>query len=441
MAKAISTVTIAFDFKDSGTQPIIDRIGNSIKKLQVVSGPTSQTIQKLRQQVTDLGQKGTNSISTIQGQIGALKGLRREADLNSKEFKELTADIDAYTKKLQKAQRQNKRGGLGARGATQVAGAVISGGIFGGPEGALGGLLGGVFGGVQGAFAGAAIGAQLSGIRKLAGGMAQYVTQLNLAKATLGGVSTSIDDYNKRLAFARRISDDYSVRLITVVKGFAGVSAAAKANGLSLEQTQRIYEGITASGVALGKSQDDLNALFLATTQVLSKGRAQAEEISGQIGERIPGAIAKFAAATNRTLPQLAKDFQLGKVTIADFVRFTDSLGDEYAEFAKGLAQGPEKAGLRLQIALDKAQEAYGGFFQSAGAGFQDYLTGLVNLVTDNKTELQKLIAQFVVFGQDVVEVFRNIAEIIGNIFGPLFKFIGQQIMNFSTAVSDMFTA
>ncbi len=440
MAKAISTLSIKVDFKDTGAQAVIDKIGGSIKRLQVISGPTSQTIQKLRQQVTQLGQKGNNSISTIEGQIGALKGLRREADLNSKEFKELTADIDAYTKKLQKAQSQKKRGGLGARGATQVAGAVISGGIFGGPEGALGALGGGILGGVPGAFTGAAIGAQLSGIRKLAGGMAEYVTQLNLAKATLGGVSTSIDDYNKRLGFARQISQDYSIRLIEVVKGFAGVSAAAKANGLSLEMTQKIYEGITASGVALGKSQDDLNALFLATTQVLSKGRAQAEEISGQIGERIPGAIAKFAASTNRTLPQLAKDFQLGKVTIADFVKFAEGLGEEYAEFAKSLAEGPEKAGLRLQLALDSAAEAYGGFFQSAGAGFQDYLTGLVNLVTENKGQLQRMIAQVVVFSQDVVQIFKNLAQVIGNIFGPVFKFIGEQIINFSRAISDMFS-
>ena len=96
------------------------------------------------------------------------------------------------------------------------------------------------------------------------------------------------------------------------------------------------------------QSQEDLQALFLATTQVLSKGKASAEEISGQIGERIPGAVAKFAEATNRTLPQLAKAFQDGEVTIADFVLFAEKQGEDYAEFAKSLASGPEKAGIRL---------------------------------------------------------------------------------------------
>ena len=57
---------------------------------------------------------------------------------------------------------------MGARRATQAAGAVISGGIFGGPEGAIGGALG-AFGGVEGAFAGAAIGAQIGMAAKLFG--------------------------------------------------------------------------------------------------------------------------------------------------------------------------------------------------------------------------------------------------------------------------------
>ncbi len=199
MAKAISTLSIKVDFKDTGAQAVIDKIGGSIKRLQVISGPTSQTIQKLRQQVTQLGQKGNNSISTIEGQIGALRGLRREADLNSKEFKELTADIDRYTQKLQKAQGQKKRGGLSGRGATQVAGAVISGGIFGGPEGALGALGGAAFGGVQGAFAGAAIGAQLKGLRQLMAGAGEYAAKIEKLKIALQGVTSSQSEFNLQL--------------------------------------------------------------------------------------------------------------------------------------------------------------------------------------------------------------------------------------------------
>ena len=42
-------------------------------------------------------------------------------------------------------------------------------------------------------------------------------------------------------------------------------------------------------------------------SQVFGKGKVSAEELQGQLGERLPGAVTKFAQATGRTLPQLAK--------------------------------------------------------------------------------------------------------------------------------------
>ena len=151
MAKAIDTLSIKLDFKaGSGSQQIIDKIGSSIKKLQVIAGQTGPSVEKVRRSINDFAKQGNRSISTIEGQVTALRALRREADINSKEFKELTADIGKYEKQLNKAQGR-RGGGGGARQATQVAGAVISGGIFGGPEGAIGGAVG-AFGGVQGAW-------------------------------------------------------------------------------------------------------------------------------------------------------------------------------------------------------------------------------------------------------------------------------------------------
>ena len=147
MAKAIDTLSIKLDFKaGSGSQQIIDKIGSSIKNLKVIAGQTGPSVDKVRRSINDFAKQGNRSISTIEGQVTALRALRREADINSKEFKELTADIGRYEKQLNKA--QGRRGGGGGRQATQVAGAVISGGIFGGPEGAIGGALG-AFGGVQ----------------------------------------------------------------------------------------------------------------------------------------------------------------------------------------------------------------------------------------------------------------------------------------------------
>jgi tape measure domain-containing protein len=378
-----------------------------------------------------------NSINALRAQKNELLAVRDSADLMSKEFKEAGVELAKLDKKLAKAEGR-KIGGGRLRAGAQIAGTVAGAGVFGGPEGAIGALGGGLIGGVGGAVLGGAIGAQVGQARKAAGEVAEYVAELNLAKGALGGVSKDIVEYNQNLDFAREISKKYAIRLTDVVKGLTGVTAAAKANNLTVKQTQAIYEGITVSGVAAGKSQEDLQALFLATTQVLSKGKASAEEISGQIGERIPGAVAKFAAANKISLQELAEQFKKGEVTIAKFVRFAEQQGEDYAEVAEALASGPEKAGIRLQIALDEAGEAFGGFFLNTGAGFQNYLTNLVDFVVKNQVEFKKLIAATVVFAQDFVNVFVSIGKAIWDIFGPLFELIGNTLKGFIEATADV---
>jgi tape measure domain-containing protein len=329
------------------------------------------------------------SIASLNNQRSAWSSLRDQLNPASKQFRDVTKELEKVDRALSKAQR---RRGLSSMQMTQAAGAAISGGIFGGPEGFLGGVAGGLLGGVGGAFAGAAIGAQVGVFRQQLGQVADYVAQLNLAKTTLAGVSANQDEYNRSLDFARQLSRDYSVRIGDVIKGYASVNAAAKANNLSLEETEALYRGIITSGVAFGKSQEDIQALIVATTQVLSKGKVSAEELQGQIGERLPGAVARFAQETNRSLPQLAEDFKKGEVTIADFVTFARGQGEEFDAIARKIAEGPEKAQIRLQIALDLAGENFGGFFQKVGAGFQDYAKGLVDFLNNNEKTIKRVL-------------------------------------------------
>ena len=224
MAKAIDTLSIKLDFKaGSGSQQIIDKIGNSIKNLKVIAGQTGPSVEKVRKSINDFAKQGNRSISTIEGQVTALRALRREADINSKEFKKLTADIGKYEKQLNKA--QGRRGG-GARQATQVAGAVISGGIFGGPEGAIGGAVGAGLGGVQGAFAGAAIGAQVGGVRKSIGDAADYAAQIGKLKIALEGVVPNQDDFNNALQTAAQVNQQLNVPQEQAIRGITRLSAA-----------------------------------------------------------------------------------------------------------------------------------------------------------------------------------------------------------------------
>jgi len=367
-------------------------------------------------------QGSNNSINSLNEQRQAWENLRNAIPRTYALYGEAGKEIEKLDKQLERSQLRRRR--LSGMQVAQGVGAAVSGGIFGGPEGLAGGLIGLAAGGVGGAFAGAAAGAQIGMLRQQLGLVSQYVAQLNLAKTTLAQASTGQDDYNKMLTTARSISADYAVTLQDTLRGYAQVAVAARANGLSTKEIEQVYRGVIAAGVAFGKSQADLDAIVTATVQVLSKGKVSAEELGGQIGERLPGAVAKFAAATGRTLPELAKALEDGKVNIRDFVKFAQQQFTDYDSIARTIGDSPEKAGARLQIALNTVAESYGSFLQNSGATFQDAATHVLTWVTSNEKSIKRFLAALSVFGKDLAALLRPIAQTTVSILKPVFSFI-----------------
>jgi lambda family phage tail tape measure protein len=367
--------------------------------------PTSQLgfqqrIANLRQEATLVGM-GTDAYKERALAINKLE----------QEYQQLSRVEDQSTIDTRSRLRRRQQ----RREIANVASSVAIGGFFGGLEGFAGsaaGALAGSFMGPGGALAGAQIGSSIGlGLQQArlgATAVADMVAQLNLAKTALAQVSANQADYNQKLEFSRQVSTDYSVGLQATIEGYSKVTAAAAANGLTLKETETIYRGLLASGVAFGASQDDLQSIITATTQILSKGKISAEELSGQLGERIPGAVAKFAQATGRPLAQLAKDLQDGKVNIADFVKFAKGQLDDYDKAAKLIGSSPEKAGERLNLALTRMAESYGGFFQSVGAGFQDFATKFINWINSQSQGIKTMVGLLNWAGREVYKFQAN---------------------------------
>ena len=442
MAKAIETLSIKLEFKDAGTQQIISKLKSSFKGLeQVISGNTKPSIQKLRNEINTFAAAGNKSISTIESQVTALRALRREADINSREFKQLTADISKYEKQLAKAGGRRRGGGGAALAATQTAGAVISGGIFGGPEGAIGGLAGAAMGGVQGAFLGAAIGAQVGMIRQSLGGVAETVAEINSMKIALAGVSESAEDYRQSFNNVIEISKQFLFPVDKAIGEFTRLKAAVVGAGFGTKEATDVFKGFAAAILATGGNAEKLSGALLAASQVFSKGKVQAEELRGQIGERLPGAFTTFAQSIGVSSRDLDEMLRKGEVSTENFVEFTRTLFSRYEKTAETLGSAPEKAGQRLQLALSLATLEYGGFFQKVGAGFQDYLTKLVNFVTENKQNFIKIVADVAAFSQDIVAQIKNAAMNIATPFIIAFSALEVKIENLQEQFGLLFKA
>ena len=421
----------------------LDKISDSLTKLGKAA--SSAVNPKVKQSVGELRKLSNQSVKTkanIQGFSNAFKDLANNLEFGSREFKEATAEaarLDAQLRKLET--RKPPSAGQRLRGAARSAGAIAAGGIFGGPEGAIGAGIGAIAGGPAGAAIGAALGAQASLLRKQAGALSEVVAGYNKYQIALAGVSKDQKDFNESINAAKTFSEQFVVPLDQTIANYTKLKASVVGAGLGTEETNKAFEALSASVLATGGDTQDLNAALRAASQVFSKGKVSAEELRQQIGERLPGAFTIFADSMGISTKELDKLLEQGKVDLIDFVGFTEELIARYGSTAEELAKAPELAGQRLQVALTNATLAYGGFFQKVGAGFQDYLSDLLNFATENKTQFLKIVANVAAFGVDIFEQVKNAAKNIATPFIAAFSIIEIKIEDLQAQFELLFKA
>ena len=151
-----------------------------------------------------------------------------------------------------------------------------------------------------------------------------------------------------QLAFFQETADRLGLQFQSTALSARTFFAAGK--GSSLEpQLNTIFEAVSSAGAALALSQDDIQGAFLALGQMISKGKVQAEELRGQLGERLPGAFQMAARAMSMTTAELDKFMADGKLTAEDLLpRLAKVLRDEYGAAAEVAAQGMQGAVNRL---------------------------------------------------------------------------------------------
>ena len=267
--------------------------------------------------------------------------------------------------------------------------------------------------------AGGPVGAAAAGITAIgiaavdAGGkaatFAAEISKLEVALKNVAGPDTT-----QALGAIRAVVDDFNTPIKEATEGFTGLAAATSAAGFSIDETEQVYRSLAAANKALGGDVTKLNGILLAAQQVFSKGKVSAEELRGQIGERLPGAFAEFAAATGRSTQELDKALNDGEVTLQDFVKFSERLLLKYEEDAKKIASGPEEAGARLQTALSDLQRNIGSLLAPIGAAFQDTFTAIIKAINGAIIALN----QFLGIGTEnaLAKVNRQINETAGKL-------------------------
>jgi len=219
------------------------------------------------------------------------------------------------------------------------------------------------------------IGLMSSAVGQLAGAFSAYeagrfvvnaINDLEQMRRVLTLVTGSTETAAQQLQFLRDVANEAGVASGQIGDAFAKFVASTQAAGISLKTSNEAFAAVTRAAGTLGLSSADAEAALRALGQMASKGKVSMEELSQQLGERLPAVLATTAQGLGVTTSQLTKLVESGKV-----------LADEefFAAFSRGLnaafVDGAQKVdGLSASFARMKnaATEAVGVFADGGGA-------------------------------------------------------------------------
>lgn len=175
----------------------------------------------------------------------------------------------------------------------------------------------------------AALGAGGLGLSNFVSRLIDVARETNRVTTALKNVSGSTGQFADNQRYLLDLAKKYGLEINALTGNFAKFTAAASISGMSMGEQRKIFESVSRACTAFGMSADDSNGVFLALSQMMSKGKISSEELRLQMGERLPVALQAMAKAAGVSVAGLDKLLKQGKLMSADVLpKFADALNE-----------------------------------------------------------------------------------------------------------------
>lgn len=157
--------------------------------------------------------------------------------------------------------------------------------------------------------------------------------QLDQMRNSMIAATGSMTAARSELGFVREESERLGLNLAATSLQYARFAAAAKGSGVEAKEVRRIFVAVSESATVLALSSEQTQGAFRAIEQIMSKGRVQAEELRGQLAERIPGAFEKAARGIGMTVQELNRALDRGLVNSKEaLIGLANALEEDFAD-------------------------------------------------------------------------------------------------------------
>lgn len=286
------------------------------------------------------------------------------------------------------------------------------------------------------------------------------VSQLQNFRNTLGAISPTAEEAAASNQLILDLVDKYNVPLQSARDGFTKLYASMAPAGFSGDEVRDLFTGITQAAATFGMSADKVDRVNYAFAQMASKGQVMSEELKGQLGDVLPGAMALFAEAAGFEGPKAIQDFSAaledgaykGEAMVALLKNVGVIMQQEFGPGAEGAARTFQGVINRMQNSMTLLYESFEpvavGFLNSvvvpltAGIkqisdGFNAFFTGAAAQTTGGfaiAQELERLAPAFEGIRQNiggVIEQFGQFARIALEVSKVLLQIAGNPIVGY----------
>lgn len=174
------------------------------------------------------------------------------------------------------------------------------------------------FGGLQ-----SGIGNVGDALQTLAGlAVVQQFVQINRQAESLRNTLTALFGSTEKSAqeiqYLNETANRLGVAVSDISQSYIGLTTASKGTNLEGQKTREIFEAVIGAMAVMGKTGQEADQALTAIAQTMGKGVIQAEELTGQLEEALPGASRALAAALGITVAELRQMVATGTVVSAD---------------------------------------------------------------------------------------------------------------------------
>lgn len=179
--------------------------------------------------------------------------------------------------------------------------------------------------------------------------------------------------------FVKNLANNTGVDQIETLSSFAKFSAGA--GDMNADQKESLFSNVIGTSRLMGLNTEEINGILKAFEQMASKGKIQAEELRGQLGDRMAGAFQLFARSLGMTTEQLDAAMKNGKVLSKDVLpKVSAEMGNMIAK-----AGGWEKIINSTQTQLGRLSNSWNNnlalMFDGSQEGLTDFTRSLTNLL------------------------------------------------------------